>query len=410
MIYDVIVVGAGPSGSTMARECASRGLDVLLIDKASFPRDKPCGGGVNLRAARLLPFDLEPVIERRIHGIQVTIGGGDGFTRRSPTPLSYLTQRRCLDSFLMEQALRAGVTFRDQTPIRSIDHEGANLTVRSGNSAFSGRVVVAADGANGLTSRLVGMDGPRWRGIALEANISPDAFPRRWDDVFAIDSGQVPGGYGWLFPKGDHLNVGVGGWNSAGPLLRKSLDALTRMYGLDPGKFWGLRGHPLPVRRPGAPLVARRALAVGDAAGLLDPLTGEGIYAAFWSGIAAARHVKAFLSGTENSLQPYAREVESVLGRELRVAVQLRDLFHASPRLFTGALGRSQRIWDVVCNLLTGDETYLAVKERSWIRARAIDLVADAIRLRYQLSNRADAADLPGPEGFLRHWAPVQIV
>src|SRR5579884_1979732 len=106
MRYDVVVVGAGPAGSTAARECAQRGLSVLLLDRAEFPRDKPCGGGVNVRTARLLPFDIAPVTERTIFGLRVSVKGGGAFDRLSEEPLSYLTQRRRLDAFLMEKAIR----------------------------------------------------------------------------------------------------------------------------------------------------------------------------------------------------------------------------------------------------------------------------------------------------------------
>ncbi len=108
MRYDVIVVGAGPGGSTAARECAERGLSTLLLDKASFPRDKPCGGGVNIRAARLLPFDLAPVVEREIYGIRFSLRLSGAYTRRADAPLTYLTQRSRLDHYLVERAVAAG--------------------------------------------------------------------------------------------------------------------------------------------------------------------------------------------------------------------------------------------------------------------------------------------------------------
>lgn len=82
--YDIIVVGAGPAGSTAARECATLGLSVLLLDKAQFPRDKPCGGGVSSRAAGLLPFDLAPVVEQTIRSIYLAWGSQPGFTRHAP--------------------------------------------------------------------------------------------------------------------------------------------------------------------------------------------------------------------------------------------------------------------------------------------------------------------------------------
>lgn len=238
MQYDVIVAGAGPAGSTAARECASRGLSVLLLDKAGFPRDKPCGGGVNIRAARLLPFDLSPVAERTIFGMYVSVSQARSFTRYSAEPLTYLTQRRRLDTLLLEQAQRAGAVVRERAAVQQVDARSGRVVVRAGGETFRSRSLVAADGANGPTTKLAGFRLPRWKGIALEANVALDRLTEaRWRDVFAIDAASVPGGYGWLFPKGDHVNIGVGGWNSTGPTLRGRLDRLTRFYGFDPAAF-----------------------------------------------------------------------------------------------------------------------------------------------------------------------------
>ena len=109
--------------------------------------------------------------------------------------------------------------------------------------------------------------------------------------MMGLNLGGIPGGYGWIFPKRDHLNIGLGGWKHVGPSLRARLDELVRLYGFDPGDLWGLRGHHLPLRSSTTPLVSGNLLLVGDAAGLVDPLTGEGIHAAIRSGRAAAHHM-----------------------------------------------------------------------------------------------------------------------
>ncbi|HET8626673.1 MAG TPA: geranylgeranyl reductase family protein, partial [Thermomicrobiales bacterium] len=308
MQYDVIVVGAGPAGSTAARECAARGLAVLLLDRAEFPRDKPCGGGVTVRAAGLLPFDLAPVTERVVRGVRVSLRRSRSFTRRWPGPLTYLTQRRCLDAFLVERAVAAGATLREGAVVREVERGPGRVLVRAGGEAYEGRALVAADGANGRTARLAGLAVPRLVVVGLEGNVTPPGpFPREWDDVLGLDLGGNPGGYGWIFPKGDHLNVGVGAWPAFGATLRARLDRLARFYGFDTGAIWGLRGHHLPIRQPGAPLADGNVALVGDAAGLLDPFSGEGIYAAIWSGRAAARHLTAYLAGAAPDLGGYAR-------------------------------------------------------------------------------------------------------
>src|SRR5919201_3316269 len=110
--FDVAVIGAGPGGSTAAYRLASAGARVLLVDKAVFPRDKPCGGGVTLRAARLLPFSIEPVVEDVVDRIDCRLNYGTRFVRRASAPLAYMTQRIRLDHFLLEQAADAAAVVR----------------------------------------------------------------------------------------------------------------------------------------------------------------------------------------------------------------------------------------------------------------------------------------------------------
>lgn len=391
MRYDVIVVGAGPAGSTTARECADRGLRVLLLDRATFPRDKPCGGGVNVRAARLLPFELEAVTERVIYGMRVSVKQSSPYDRIAEQPLTLLTQRSKLDAYLAERAVEAGATFRERSPVRSVERRAAEIRVNAGGEEYVGRTLVAADGASGPTSKLAGMPVDRQMGIAIEGNITPETYPEHWTTMFGIDVGSTPGGYGWLFPKGDHVNVGVGGWYEIGPTLRSRLDEMTRFYGYDPQRLWGVRGHPLPVRRPGAALALGNVLAVGDAAGLLDPLSGEGIFAAFWSGRCAAEHLAAYVGGGQADLDGYRADVERELAPDLRTSDQLRDLFHLSPALWALLVRRSSRAWRLLSGLLTGDATYAAVRTRSRLVSLGIDIGSGSVRGTWKLTSVSTA-------------------
>jgi geranylgeranyl reductase family protein len=207
--FDVAVVGAGPSGSTTAYRLARARARVLLLDKASFPRDKPCGGGLTMRAARQLPFSVEPVVEDRITRTRCRLRYGPRIERRSSQVICLMTQRRRLDAFLVERAVAAGAEFRD----------GVHVSVASDSEVVvdGERVevdaVIGADGANGITARSLGLGGSIVNGVALEGNLPYDRLaPDSWRGMLVLELGTVPGGYGWIFPKGDHVNVGVGGW------------------------------------------------------------------------------------------------------------------------------------------------------------------------------------------------------
>ena len=357
----VVVVGAGPAGSTAAREVAARGHEVLLLDRARFPRDKPCGGGVTIRAAALLPFELTPVVERVIDGARVRLHGGTDFTRDDERPISYMTQRRRLDAFLVERAQEAGVEFAGGERVRRVEAlADGGYAVHMDDRELRCRVVLAADGANGVVASTIGFEPALESAVALEANIAfPDGLPPWIESRVALSLAALPGGYGWVFPKGDHLNVGVGGWaRVAGPRLRESLDALCRAYGLAPESMTELRGHRLPMRRPGAPLAAGGAALLGDAAGLLDPLSGEGIHAAFLSGVAIAPAVDDYLAGAVPDLTGYELTIERELTPDLVASRQLMEVFHALPAPAVALMRRSDRFWRRLCRMLREEAGY----------------------------------------------------
>jgi geranylgeranyl reductase family protein len=286
--FDVAVIGAGPAGSTTAYRLSRAHARVLLIDKIRFPRDKPCGGGLTMRAVRQLPFPVEPVVEDRITRARCRLRYARVMERQSDHVLCLMTQRRRLDAFLVEQAVEAGADFRDGVRVeiesdRLLRVDGAPIEVDA---------VVGADGANGITAKTFGLGGSIVNGVALEGNLPYDRLPRdAWHGMLVLELAVVPGGYGWIFPKGDHVNVGVGGWGSEGPRLRDHLRLLCDHYGIRLDDLQQLRGHRLPMRRPETRLAGGRVLLVGDAAGVLDPVSGDGIYEALVTARLAAEHI-----------------------------------------------------------------------------------------------------------------------
>jgi geranylgeranyl reductase family protein len=364
MDYDAVVVGAGPAGSTLARLLAGSGARVLLLDRAAFPRDKPCGGGVTLRAASRLDLDLAPVIEQTIDGARVTYRLGRAFRRQSPQPLAYMTQRRHLDAFLAEQAVAAGAQFHDGEPVRAVEVAGCEITVRTEKAAYSARALAGADGANGIVGRSTGTAPRVDLGVALEGNIPLSrGLPQRWRGTVALDLGGLPGGYGWVFPKADHLNVGLGAWRWFAPHLRGRLAALCRRYGFSPGALRDVRGHHLAVRWPGSPIARGPVLTVGDAAGLVDSLAGEGIHTAFRSAGLAAQAIEAYLAERAADLSPYQAAVDELMTPEFVASQKLQDIFHYAPGPYTFALQHSRRFWRLFCRIIRGELTYLDLLE-----------------------------------------------
>src|SRR5918911_5372262 len=167
--YDVVVLGAGPAGSSSALRLARAGAQVLLVDRARFPRDKPCGGAVTGRAALEAPCDVTPVVERVVTDAELVSGGGRVRVRTSKAPIAYMTQRRRLDHHLVEQACAAGAVFRDGVRDVVVDHDA--MTATCDGERYEASVLVGADGANGVAARSFGLGAIAATGIALEGNL-----------------------------------------------------------------------------------------------------------------------------------------------------------------------------------------------------------------------------------------------
>jgi geranylgeranyl reductase family protein len=345
--YDAIVVGAGPAGSTAAHLLARDGASVLLLDRASFPRDKPCGGGLTGRAVRLLPCPVDPVVEDRIECVDVRLGR-QRFERRAREPIALMTQRRRLDAFLADQAAAAGAEVRDNTKVTEVRPDGIVADGRE----LAARAIVVADGANGGTARSLGLGGDVVHGVALEGNAG---YPSpRYRGRMIVEFGAVPGGYGWVFPKGDHVNVGVGGWESEGPRLRQQLARLCAEHRIDPDGLDDVRGYRLPMRRPENPIARGTVLLVGDAAGLVDPFSGDGMYEAIVSARLATAAVSDLLVGRAESLDGYATAVARALGPLTAAGWGAKAAIDRFPRA-TFACARLPLTWRAVEKVLLGE-------------------------------------------------------
>ena len=307
------------------------------LDKASFPRDKPCGGGVTGRAARLLPFSIEPVVEDVVYRLDCGLRYGQHITRRARAPLAYMTQRRRLDHFLLQKAAEAGAEVRERetADVRELD----------------ARIVIGADGCNGSSAKQLGLADRVAHGVALEANYPYD---RRFTGAMVLEIAVIRGGYGWIFPKGDHINVGVGGNEEEGPKLRAELQRMCEAYGIDPdaARTRAATGCRCGCRARASP--AARTAVIGDAAGLVDPLSGDGMYEAFYSAKLVASAALDVLAGRAQDLLPYQAAVERRIAPLTRAGWGAKRAFERFPRT-TYAVARLPITFRALEKLLQGD-------------------------------------------------------
>lgn len=299
--YDAIVVGAGPAGCAAAFDLARSGRSVLLLDKAEFPRHKACAGGLTRKSLRALRYSVAPVVRETVSAIVVERRSGEAATLASRSAVCAMTVRQELDYYCWQQTIAAGAEFARIGPVVALTADRSRVTVRTAEREYRGLFLIGADGVHSRVRQLLYGDRPKWfrRGFALEAKVSPVNGHKR-DLVF--DFAPVRQGYGWVFPKGDHLNVGLGVYNDTGAekLDRPRLESyIQERFGDASAEH--VTGQYLGFGAEAAPTTEERVFLVGDAGGFADALTGEGIHGAIASGQAAAEAIDRDLRGAKRA-------------------------------------------------------------------------------------------------------------
>lgn len=303
-----------------------------------------------MRAARLLPFRLDPVVEDVVDRVRLRLRYGRSFERGGREPLVLMTQRKRLDHYLVERAVEVGAEFRDGAKVTGVDGTAALL----GDERVEAATLVGSDGVNGISARALGLGGNREVGVALEGNVPYGKLADGYRGSLVLEIGVAPGGYGWVFPKGSHANVGIGGWGREGPRLRERLARLCAAHGIADEDLEDLRGYRLPCRAPGSSLARGRALVVGDAAGLVDPLSGDGMYEAFLSAKLAAEAVLDVLAGRTDTVEAYEERLNARLARHLWAAWSVKGALERFPRT-AFALSRTGIVWRAVERVVRGE-------------------------------------------------------
>jgi len=361
--WDVIIVGAGPSGCTLASVLAKRNISVLLIDRQRLPRYKACGGGINVRAANLIDCSFQDVVENVAFGLRLSYKQGDNVTRMHEQPLTYTVMRDRFDYLLATEAKRAGARVLEGEGVTQVTAGDERVAVSTGSSRFVTKIVVGADGANSVVARSLGLM-PNYTldlGIQAEVRVKPTKLSS-WSGLLGVDYGNIPEGYGWIFPKRDHLSIGVGGPIRFAKKLRRYLTKLIESQDLGEGEVLSLKSSLMPLRDKGSAIAQSRALLVGDAAGLIDAFTGDGIYYGLRSARLAVSAIDDCLSGKASSLLHYEQAVNTQLMPELRLARTLAQRSSWMPKAHYNLLKRSDRAWQAFCDILRGEKTYLDFK------------------------------------------------
>jgi geranylgeranyl reductase family protein len=344
---DVVIAGAGPSGATAAYYCAKAGLDVVLIDKDRFPRKKPCGGGLCPHITRFKFIDKKFFSVPSNKSTLFSPSMKESIEYDPGRPIFYQVEREEFDSHLCEKAREAGAEFIQGTAVCSVEREGESMLINTDKGVFKAHVVLGATGVFGPVARYVRKQNglpPKWSDSELafclvtEIPLGEKEVVKRYGTdrrVLMHFLDYIYGGYGWVFPKKETVNIGMGTFKdvikSYGP--KKAFNMYLKLLvrdGFLPEKLpdHKLRGGMFPYKGPLSSTVCDNVMLLGDAAGFVSPLSGEGIFFAMDSGRLAAKTLKAaFKRGdmSKSGLLSYHHACMREWGEDLQFLVSLHD-------------------------------------------------------------------------------------
>ena len=423
-VLPVLVIGAGPAGATAALRLAQAGVPVRLVDRAPFPRNKPCGGGISVRVLRRFPYlakALSRISTHEISRLYLEGPAGESTVIESDTPVAFMIRRVEFDALLVALAVEAGAEVITGVDVVQAGADGGRitLTARDGRQ-FVSSTVIAADGVHSVVARRLGLNrGWSSRSVALDMmeetpramlhDVDPStvwvaygfnptsrltletaehagingsacsAFSAR----SAVKRDTAPEGYAYMFPKRDHVNIGIGyvlsyfrrEVDQAPYDLQRGLVDRLRSSGVVVGDSVRANFTPslIPVGGPLSKPGRGRVLLAGDAGGFVNACTAEGIYYAMVSGDLAAGTISASWPSTTSDLAgPYRRAVKKEVGAELRDAVLIQRYLFSDRRRIAAAIAEGPRqaaMTRLILDLAIGRRSYRDVRRRIFARA-----------------------------------------
>jgi geranylgeranyl reductase family protein len=358
VVYDVIIAGAGPAGSVLAYLLTQHGLSVRVIEKARMPRYKTCGGGLTFKAIQNLPFDVSPTYEVKATGGIMAYAGREMVRLELERPIAWLVMRDHFDHYLIQQAVQSGADFSDGLTVKGYETVETGIKVYTTKGSFKSNLLVGADGVNSIISRSAGLLPHRKLGIAIEVElVVPDSVLQEQGAYATFDFGALSYGYGWIFPKSDHLSVGVYHARlGKAANIKQDLQNYIKMNPiLNENKPISIRGHHIPQGGQKQRLNNGRVILVGDAANLADSWLGEGLYYAMKSANIAANVIVEYFENGSGDLNKYTDHINTQIVHQLAYAGAIAGLVNRFPHFSTALLQRSDLLQRAVLSVVRGD-------------------------------------------------------
>jgi len=351
------------AGCRTALTLADHGVKVLLLDRAEFPRWKPCAGGLTPKTRPYLPEPLFDLVERTIHGAYLTFGDDLVTHIQSEAPLGWMVHRESFDKRHLDLARsRPTVEVVEGVTVRKVREHDGGVEVETTHGTLKASVLVGADGAKSVVSRALPGHESRTLCFAYEGEVrpGPGAAGARPDfrQETLFDFRTFPSGYGWVFPKADHSSIGGFVYRNKLPGIKEAYDGFcSSTEWIRGSETYRSQGHPTALGGDGRFLASSRILLAGEAGNLVDPLTGEGIYYALRSGHLAGEAAFRFLEKGE-PLSVYGNQVRHEIQDDLRYAKTLARLIYNRPGLAFHLLLRNRLLCRWFAEVGAGTRTY----------------------------------------------------
>jgi geranylgeranyl reductase family protein len=362
---DLIIVGAGPAGSVAAYTAAKLGLTTLLIEKEMMPRYKPCGGGLTPKAIDFLEArDLldKNVVERKCREMKIFAPNIE-FTITCKKEMVTLVDRSKFDLSLVRKAERKGAMFNEGEKVKGLHVSSDGVEVVTTRGRYLSKALIGADGVNSIVAKLTNLR-KRWKPdevwLALETTLP--LMKSLDQSCIRIYFGDTYSGYGWIFPKKDVVSIGLCG------RLAEFINPRERFLKFVQAKYAkrdNLRYHAHLIPLGGIwrenNVYTHRVLLIGDAAGFVDPLTGEGIYHAMLSGEVAAHTIsEANQNGvfTAQFLRKYWEKCKKLFWKDMEAAFYLSRIFYDHLNFSMSLLKRDMTIAGYLFPLISGKISY----------------------------------------------------
>jgi geranylgeranyl reductase family protein len=363
-MFDCIIVGAGPAGGTAAYHLAKRGRSVVILEKESLPRYKPCGGGVSPIVQQWFDFDFSPAISVKANQIRYTWKMGDPVDVKLQTnePV-WMVRRDVFDHFLVEQAQKQGAELRTQTTVTGVEFKGDRWQVNTGNEPVEGRYIIAADGAKGPMAKWLGFK-QRKRRMAGALEVETPA-PVETESVVHFDFGLVKNGYIWNFPKAGGYSIGIGNFRGGGTQdLKGMVSDYAKQFDINLNTYKQY-GHGICLWDGNQKLHTQNAVLVGEAACVVDPFTAEGIRPSMFSGMKAAEAIDQALAGEGDALDKYTQVINEEWGSDMAWASKLAGTFYRFPGIGYKVGVQRPSATQIMLKIMCGELRYSEVVNRA---------------------------------------------